>query len=426
MAFRGVTRGIFTGLLLCAFFSCGSFAAKESRNVPDDFLGINPHNYIFQGEGAKLLDNLGIVWIRRDAYWGSLEDGKGNWDFSGLDKIIESDKKNGKKDILILNYDAAWIHSNGEKRPNVTLDELPYYLNFVETVVKRYKGRIEAYEIWNEPNYKRFWKGSEKDFFELTKQAALKIRECDSGAKIVAGAFSWVPQGYVKRMFSYGAMENVDAVSFHPYDINPYRVVSLYKTIARIAAQFSFKGEIWVSEAGYPTAGWYPHKVSEKRFPEYIVKTIAGFSVQNVRALLWYTLFDEYNKGEEVSKWDSEDFFGLVYPDFTAKNGAAAFALCGKYIQGRKYDPAFPQRLNIPASIDSLCFAGEDGSNTLVIWNNGLGAIKLHLTLGGTDHFLHNIETGNPEPFQDASVINVSSTPVFITWQGDISNAILQ
>jgi beta-glucosidase/6-phospho-beta-glucosidase/beta-galactosidase len=37
---------------------------------------------------------------------------------------------------------------------------MDYWRTFVRAVATRYKGQIEAYEIWNEPNLKMFWTGS--------------------------------------------------------------------------------------------------------------------------------------------------------------------------------------------------------------------------------------------------------------------------
>ncbi|GHV82768.1 hypothetical protein AGMMS50212_01080 [Spirochaetia bacterium] len=405
--------------------SCASgFAVKESRKVSQDFLGISPHSYYFTENGKQLLDDLGIVWLRRDAGWNSLEPVQGEWNFSDLDKNIENDLQNGKKLIIILDYDTPWIYADNKNHKNITAKELPHYLNFVKTIVMRYKGKVAAWEIWNEPNGV-FWKGSEKDFFELTKNTARLIRELDPESKIIIGALSWVPAGLVKRMLKSGAAENADAFSFHPYDLNPRRVVALADKMEKIAASCNFEGELWVTETGYPTAGWYPHKASEKRFPEYIIKTLAGFAVRPVRVAAWYELFNSYNKGKEKSKLNSEDYFGLVYPDYSRKDGAAAFALCGKYIQGRTYLPDPAQKKNAGGSIESMIFKDDNGNNTLILWNNALGAKKLNVTLQGTNIKQHNIATGEALPLHETLEINIDRTPVFITWDGEAAGVIL-
>ena len=43
--------------------------------------------------------------------------------------------------------------------------------DFVQTLVKRYKGQISNYELWNEPNGSGFWTGSPPQMVELAARA---------------------------------------------------------------------------------------------------------------------------------------------------------------------------------------------------------------------------------------------------------------
>jgi len=43
--------------------------------------------------------------------------------------------------------------------------------DFVQTLVKRYKGQISSYELWNEPNGSGFWTGSLPQMVELAARA---------------------------------------------------------------------------------------------------------------------------------------------------------------------------------------------------------------------------------------------------------------
>jgi hypothetical protein len=403
-------------LLLLSSCAAVSFSVPEARGIPEDYFGIIPDH----GEGPPdkeyaFLDELGAVWLRKTFYWTGFEPEMGLWDYSDYDEFVETGKAAGKKILAILAYDTSWIHKGKRRRRYITPRQLPYYLRYVEEVVSRYKGQIDAYEIWNEPNW-LFWRGKREDFFTLTRAAALKIRETDPGAKIVAGSFNRVPRGFIRDMFQSGALKEADVISFHPYDISPRGSVRLYDQFKRFLAAQGYTGDIWVTETGYPTGGWYPTRVREARFPAYIVKTLAGLAVRGARITFWYELCDTYNRYEFRSPLDSELYFGLAYPDYTPKKGAAAYALCGRYLAGTEYRPEFPQRDGVPPAVESLYFRGKDNANTLVVWNERHTPVRLGFVLPGTGQRLHDIVSGAGQDIGEQTELAVVGTPRIITW----------
>src|SRR5438132_1581089 len=71
--------------------------------------------------------------------------------------------------------------------------DLQDYANFVRAVASRYKGRIRAYEIWNEPNLAREWCGkppSGKEYVQLLKLAYETIKAADPTAWIISAGLS--------------------------------------------------------------------------------------------------------------------------------------------------------------------------------------------------------------------------------------------
>jgi hypothetical protein len=404
---------------LFPLISCGtlSYSVPEAREIPEDYFGVHPSNS--KGPPEKLyefLDEMGVVWLRSTFNWSSVERRMGVWDYSEYDDFVEESLHAGKKVLAILAYDVSWVHGDSKKRRwSIGPEELPYYLRYVEETVRRYRGKIQAYEIWNEPNW-IFWDGSKEEFYALTRAAAEKIREADPEATIVAGSFNRTPEKFIRGMFRSGAMKNVDAVSFHPYDLGPRGALRLYDRFEKILAREAYTGDIWVTEAGYPTGGLYPTRVSENRFPGHIVKTLTGLAVRGAKICCWYQLFNPHNKDEPRSPLDSEQYFGLAYPDYTLKKGAAAYALCGRYLAGTEYRPEFPIRDRIPSTIESLYFRGKDRQNTLILWNKGLFPLRLELKLPGTGQRRHDIVSGEGQALEERALLVCRTTPVIITW----------
>jgi hypothetical protein len=219
-------------------------------------------------------------------------------------------------------------------------------------------------------------------------------------------------------MFNAGALENVNGLAFHPYATNPGAAVKLYDKFTSVLAEFNYLGALWITEAGYPTGGWYPTAVNEDEQPAYVVKTITGIAARGARALLWYELFDSYNKGESPEPLNSEAYFGLVYPDYTKKKGAYAYMLCARYLAGKEYRPDLIEKINIPKSLISFYFAGKEGNNTLVLWNDKKSAVKIHISLGNTA-FLHDVSTGEKTAIPGETELDIDYMPVIITWDDE-------
>ena len=59
------------------------------------------------------------------------------------------------------------------------------YVAYVRAVAKRYKGRITAYELWNEATSRFLWQGTPKQAAELTAAGASAIRRVDPNATII-------------------------------------------------------------------------------------------------------------------------------------------------------------------------------------------------------------------------------------------------
>jgi len=418
-----MAKKLFVPLIKISFmlvvFSCSSTPMPNHYQVkiPDDFFGIVHAGATKTPEEYRLLDEMGVNWILRTFYWNDIEREKGVFNFTGYDEYVEIALRENKKIIAVLAYETSWLYPDGEHKKQILPNDIPLFLNYVEKTVNHYKGKIDAWEIWNEPNI-IFWRGPRKDFFELSKQAAIKIRETDNNAYILGGGFWRAPRGFIKAMYKAGCFDNLDAVAFHPYAVNPTGSMKAYDRFLNVLSEINYSGLIWITEAGYPTAGWYPTKASLEEFPSYIIKTIAGAASRGPRVLLWYQLFDFYNLNETpYLKFDSEKYFGLAYPDYQKKNGAFAYELCAKYLPGSNYSSDIPLKENIPSSIICFCFLGGiSGNNILIIWNDSVITKKLRLQIQGTA-FLHDISNGNITPVQ--SELEVGKKPLFITWNGD-------
>ena len=401
--------------------SCSStpLPKNDSVYVPDDFFGIVHAGKTGTAREYRLLDDLGAKWILNTFYWRSIESEQGKFDFSNYDDFVDAAKIEGKKIVAVLGYEAPWL-KNG-KRYYISPENVPHFLRFVEETVRHFQGRVDVWSVWNEPNI-HFWKGPNKEFFELSRLAAQRIRETDPASYIIGGVFWQAPRQFIKGMFKAGAIKDLDGLAFHPYALNPAGSMKAYDRLIDVLSEIGYDGPVWVTEVGFPTKGFFLIDTSIEELPSYLVKTLTGAAARGSRALLWYEMFDGYNEGE-IPFWLSpvkkrENSFGLVYPGYQWKNGAFAYELCAKLLPGSRYAPQLPNRNNVPKTLVAFCFLeGSSGNNTLIVWKDSGRAVKVDLHLPGPG-ILYDISTGTGSPLAEKDRLDVGKEPLIVSWQG--------
>ena len=99
--------------------------------------------------------------------------------------------------------------------------------DFVYAVASRYRGRIRAYQIWNEPNLAREWGGrspNAAEYVQLLRVAYGRIKEADPNAMVITAGLT--PTGtqppeavpddqYLRRMYQAGLKGSYDVLGAH-------------------------------------------------------------------------------------------------------------------------------------------------------------------------------------------------------------------
>jgi len=127
----------------------------------------------------------------------------------------------------------------------------------VRTVVSRYKGRIQAYEIWNEPNLKDFWTGTTDQMVTLTKEASQIIHAVDPKAIVVspsATADFGIP--WFEEFLKKGGGQFVDVIGYHFYVAKlPEELVPLIQRVRQVILENGLADKpLWNTEQGWIAA----------------------------------------------------------------------------------------------------------------------------------------------------------------------------
>jgi polysaccharide biosynthesis protein PslG len=134
-------------------FTPGSAPAGNSGGGTSQFVyGYNAHLY-WQDKQRVLQasKDSGITWIRQQVRWMDHHDRSGAIYWNELDPIVEEANRAGVKLFLSVVSSPTWATSNGSNGMPARdkFDELAYFMG---EMAKRYRGKVGAYQLWNEMN----------------------------------------------------------------------------------------------------------------------------------------------------------------------------------------------------------------------------------------------------------------------------------
>jgi hypothetical protein len=141
-----------------------------------------------------LILGMGFSWVKQEFAWRDIEGArKGAFDWRNSDSVIYM--ANSKKVDILARIDNSpdWAApgcfnaaSSTMGPPKRTAD----WLDFLKAFATRYKQRIRAYEIWNEPNLAREWCNqppSPTGYAQFLKNSYAAIKSVDPAALIISG-----------------------------------------------------------------------------------------------------------------------------------------------------------------------------------------------------------------------------------------------
>ena len=104
-----------------------------------------------------LMKAVGVDTVRILIPWVAVQDGKDGYDWSLVDRMVDAAVSNRLSILATLNSPPAWAVAPGQQ-PVAGRPAAPAtFGRFAGAVAAHFRGRIAAYEIWNEPNAAAFF-----------------------------------------------------------------------------------------------------------------------------------------------------------------------------------------------------------------------------------------------------------------------------
>jgi hypothetical protein len=194
----------------------------------------------------QLIDEAGFDWVKQHVAWRDIEGaGKGHYNWYFTDRIVAEAEGQGLSLLFRLDREPVWtVPPRGTTAPNGPPEDPQDFGDFCYAIASRYAGRVEAYQVWNEPNLAREWGGHPPDpagYVELLRACYVGIKRADPQAWVISAGLSPTGNGlphampdaeYLIAMYEAGAAPYFDLLGVHapgflyPPEISPAEVAA--------------------------------------------------------------------------------------------------------------------------------------------------------------------------------------------------------
>ena len=228
------------------------------------------------------LDEAGADVIRVDVGWASLQseskDRYEAWVLDALDRVVARAEAHDIELVLTVTDTPCWASSapanlkqdctgswwSRDVQHYPPVDPQDYADGFAH-LVDRYRGRVKAWEVWNEPNSDYYFRsGSAADYAAMVRAAYTAAKRVDPNATILAGALSEADYRFTEALFDHGIKGYFDGFSIHPYsnDRSPlfqhpdprYSFASGVPAVHDVLARHGYARPLWLTEFGWQTS----------------------------------------------------------------------------------------------------------------------------------------------------------------------------
>lgn len=394
--------------------------------------GISDHSMTLGGsmreKALVLLDEMGVDIAREDVSWHRVKTGPdAPWNFSLVDRMLEDYAARGIEMQPILNYGVEWATTATDpKDARRTMPLMGPWLDYVRTMVGRYKDRVRYWEIWNEPDIP-FWKSTTAQYVELFDRTGAEIAALQPDALIMNGGLAMVSRqpnpDFTEQFIAQASPAHWHLRAWHDYNTfgemiaRHRRHEALYRQHARpeVAALPS-----WMNEGGYHTID--PGKEAEQA--RTIVKKVSTAPALGFASYFVYTTRDSSTNrrtGAVAPFYGLSDYDCIPKPAFAAYNRLIAETAHLRYEAPKTpIDAADGFWRHLYADPESG--GASDGNHVLVVWREAAdlrSPVWLRWAHAEVTAILDIM--GNPvafTPVADGIVVGIGTDPLYVRLKG--------
>ncbi|MBN8217388.1 MAG: hypothetical protein J0L75_12155 [Spirochaetes bacterium] len=290
--------------------------------------------------------------------------------------------------------------------------------DFSAALAGRFRGLVDAWEIWNEPYLQDWWRGSPQQYVDLLAISREEIKKADAVTPVVGVCGTLYERGWNTDCLAAGAAQQIDVFSHHAYlssgsagpeeewasniEANRRRILANGKNLP-----------IWNTECGvgdghesYYSPFYSGVKAPKRLAPALLAQAYATALAAGIERLYWYDLAED-NGPAATGGLQMLEYNGLPKPV------VPAFAASIQFLSGKR----FVRSLALDGQTACFLFEGE-GDSLAVAWRR-IGAPEGRLAIGVDGVSVRDL-MGNPLPRSgEKTVVKLDSYPRYLQMKGN-------
>lgn len=300
------------------------------------------------------LTDVGAKWARHSISWDTI----GESALADFGKGFAEEDRRGIKTLLM-------VHSGSTTPPA----DPQAYANFVGSIAARYRGSLEAIEIWNEEDEGMFWQGGPQAdrYVDLLKRSYTTIKAANPEMTVVFGPLTGGNAAFLQQAYDRGAKGYFDVLAAHTdtsclvdppskyYREDDGRIARFtflgYRTLRQTMEANGDPKPIWLTEIGWSAARhvcergmWAGQKLAGVTEADQAKNLLEAFHClaedPYVQVAMWYNSRDPVADGREESSYGLLRADGTRRPVYSAFQQYARFGdrltgVCGDFMAPR-------------------------------------------------------------------------------------------
>lgn len=396
---------------------------------------------------VALAQSLGVGWTREEISWASWGKVPRNDFYDQRIKLLSDAHIHIIGMLLTTPSDyrseecKAYADTSGHPKYWCAPTDPHAYAAWAAMVVERYDAdgiddapgspRIDAWEIWNEPDQDGTWlpRADPTAYGTLLRASYDAIKAADPTALVLSGGVMTFDSigvgGFMNQVVAVAGWDSFDVLSLHPWLIdhapddpsliNPRENfdVTIPGRLAMAKRWIDAHGggkQIWITEVGWSTCDGRcepQFATSEEQQANYMVRTYVLAAAAGVQHVSYFQLEDKFE--DEQVPWSQA---AILSNNLQPKPAYVALGTLVNQIQSARYSGTGP--LHQPSVVADYRFALASGGTVDVLWSIG-GSHTLSFPLeGGTAASLIQ-RNGEQAPLSGGSAtITVDERPLYI------------
>ncbi len=311
----------------------------------------------------------GVDWVREEFTADRLHRyTRGTYHWARYDRVVYKERHAGFHILGLLDYNNTWDGRDHAYMPHYLMPKLiSDFAQYVYAIVRHYRGVIQDWQIWNEPDLHQFWHPypNPVDYAHLLARAYEAVKQANPNATVVLGGPSGAdphPLTFIHDVAAAGG--KFDVVSVQPYeDVPDLRLLSEVRALKAYRKPIWFTEMGWAGETSCENVCGTEGSQADRLARLYVVAAYAG-----VQRVFWYDLRDD-GTGALF-----EDHFGLLEHDFAAKPAYVAYEVSLYYL-----NRAWLGGVDVLGPQVFAFQLWNHGHRFVVIWNNQLTSYRLRI-----------------------------------------------